>query len=89
MSCTLLFSELAALTTPRLGQSEQWLRFSLNEATKTDFKKQVNELMTWPTSVGLDPRYVSLLSCAKHCIRMSHIAVINLIAVDVWPTSLF
>jgi len=57
----LLFSELAALTTPRLGQSEQWLRFSLNEATKTDFKKQVNELMTWPTSVGLDPRYVSFV----------------------------
>ena len=89
MSCMLRFCELAALTMPHLGQSELWPKFSLNEATKTIFKKQFYELMPWPTSVGPDPRYVSLLSWVKHCVLVLRIAVIAWFAIDMWPKSLY
>jgi len=66
MSCMLRFSELSSLTTQHLGRSEMWPKFSLDEATKNSFKKQVYELAPWPTSVGLDPRYVSIFPCSSH-----------------------
>jgi len=41
MSCMLRFSELSSLTTQHLGRLEMWPKFSLDQATKNSFKKQV------------------------------------------------
>lgn len=53
------FDAPTSLRTDHLGRSAGHPTFSIPAATENTFKKSVYELTPWPTSLGLDPRYVS------------------------------